>query len=483
MTEQDFHHRVLPSTPSSSEEERDDRIRDRGRIVVMKTPHNHGPTKKFGSGSTSTPLTVTQMTPSPIRTPFIDRVSPHPGAAPTRAPVPLNSFLDVQQGFLDTKFQKALFRDITPTRSRRKSRSRRSRLSQSLLLEDYDSPPFAPRGLMGRRRSSLFRDGMPPKIPLNRSSPEVSSESSPETSPSRHSRSPSTSGVDSVGTFKRGRTMLLAWAFLLLVCLSAFGMLLLTPTTEEQMVYEPTRPELQSSGAGLRGKMVQGHWEDTHPLIQTKKEKAGKDVNKKRKESTSHSQISKTPKKKDKAATIATKKVSTTKSSSSTATTTTTTKTFVPEFQMPPSISKPKQTFKSVDQSLYTARKSTHRRVVALDPSIASDIPPHRKIQAYPADFTDNTQLYPILDSEDERLNRMEIREPYSDDQCVPMQDWQTTFHPLCNSIHELSIESLGEDNGDDVDLFGTKGYWRNAWKVDVHNDHSRDTIVMKTLK
>jgi serine/threonine protein kinase len=104
----------------------------------------------------------------------------------------------------------------------------------------------------------------------------------------------------------------------------------------------------------------------------------------------------------------------------------------------------------------------------------------HRKIKHYPADFTDNTQLYSILESTDERLSHMEMKKPYVDEECVPMQDWQTTFYPSCNGMHELAIETMGEDNGNSVNLFGTKGYWRNAWRVDVQ---AKDTIVLKTLK
>ena len=136
-------------------------------------------------------------------------------------------------------------------------------------------------------------------------------------------------------------------------------------------------------------------------------------------------------------------------------------------------------------------RQQSQPRVFALDDSFGDKLQEERIVQQYPSDFTDNTQLYSILDSDDERLSRMERREPHSDGECVPMQDWQTTFHPSCNGMHELSIEnSVGSDShydGDDVQLFGTKGYWRNAWRLDLlqgssqHED--RDTVVLKTLK
>lgn len=153
--------------------------------------------------------------------------------------------------------------------------------------------------------------------------------------------------------------------------------------------------------------------------------------------------------------------------------------------------SKPR--FESQDRRLY--RKPTHeqkadgaaKRVVFLDDSIAHRPPPRRKVSLYPADFTDNTQLYSVLDSNDERVKSMELREPYEQGDCVPMQDWQTTFHPSCNVVHEIGLADIGDSNGDDAFLFGTKGYWRNAWKVDLlggqNHLNKRDTIVLKTLK
>ena len=138
---------------------------------------------------------------------------------------------------------------------------------------------------------------------------------------------------------------------------------------------------------------------------------------------------------------------------------------------------------KAVDQKTDESR----RRVALLGTPGFQNPPKHRRIKMYPADFTDNTQLYGILDSGDERIKTMERREPLTEGECVPMQDWQTTFHPSCNGMHELDMENMGEENGDDYNLFGTKGYWRNAWRVDSisghHHDDSRDTIVLKTLK
>ena len=145
--------------------------------------------------------------------------------------------------------------------------------------------------------------------------------------------------------------------------------------------------------------------------------------------------------------------------------------------------------FSAVDPELYRNasehRSEAQRRMVSIDLDMASM--KTRTIELYPAKFTDNTQLYSILDSSDERMSTMELRKPLSDGECVPMQEWQTSFHPSCNSIHELDLAKIGEDNGDDFNLFGTKGYWRNAWRVDTISGHQskdeRDTTVLKTLK
>jgi hypothetical protein len=106
-------------------------------------------------------------------------------------------------------------------------------------------------------------------------------------------------------------------------------------------------------------------------------------------------------------------------------------------------------------------------------------------VHPYPADFTDNTQYYGAFGSDDERLSHMEMRQPLDDGDCVPMKDWQTTYHPSCNAMHELGMEYMGEsETGDNFNLFGTKGYWRNAWKVgSIGGLNGRETIVLKTLK
>jgi len=150
-----------------------------------------------------------------------------------------------------------------------------------------------------------------------------------------------------------------------------------------------------------------------------------------------------------------------------------------------------KQSFNSVDHKMFdpdAKSKTESARVMYLHDSIIEKAGPiSRHVQVYPSDFTDNTQLYGVLDSGDERLSKMELRDPYSDEHCVPMQDWQITFHPSCNGMHEMALDHMGDDVDNDFHLFGTKGFWRNAWKVDIlgdnHRSEDRETVVLKTLK
>lgn len=110
-----------------------------------------------------------------------------------------------------------------------------------------------------------------------------------------------------------------------------------------------------------------------------------------------------------------------------------------------------------------------------------------RELELYPSPYTDNTQVYPILDSrddEDERIRTMEMRRPYSEGECVPMADWQTTFNPSCNGMHELDIAAIEQrDIEEDFTLFGKNGFWRNAWKFEKILNESPETVVLKTLK
>jgi hypothetical protein len=89
-------------------------------------------------------------------------------------------------------------------------------------------------------------------------------------------------------------------------------------------------------------------------------------------------------------------------------------------------------------------------------------------IDTYSSEFSDVTQLYPKLASND--ILPIKPYDPLLNDiegygNCVPVNSsWQTTFHPSCNSLHELDLRvGLRRKS---VDLFGFKGFWRHAWKI-----------------
>jgi len=164
---------------------------------------------------------------------------------------------------------------------------------------------------------------------------------------------------------------------------------------------------------------------------------------------------------------------------------------------------KAKRVFPKFDSDMYAGshrhgKKGGHSRIHNIDHHVTNDKPPPdrkpRTVELYPAEFSDNTQLYPLFDSADEdeeakaALSKMEIRAPLEQGDCVPMQEWQTTYHPSCNGMHEIDIiNSHDEDEGTDLNLFGLKGFWRNAWKLErPHNDGKlgeMDRVVLKTLR
>lgn len=146
--------------------------------------------------------------------------------------------------------------------------------------------------------------------------------------------------------------------------------------------------------------------------------------------------------------------------------------------------------FEEQDESMYDSKITdlAQQRVFFFGSQPRRVVRKHDPLTVFPADFTDTTQYYGLFDSDDEHLERMEMRQPLSDGECVPMQDWQTTYHPSCNAMHELGMEQMGDEaTGDDFELFGTKGFWRNAWRMDSIGGSStlaeRESIVLKTLK
>jgi hypothetical protein len=446
-----------PNQPSSSsEEEREGRrSTSYGDHSRRATPYRSPYAGGYRSKIDVTPMTVMQMTPSPIQSPLISDLSP----------IETASFASMQQTYLDQSISTpttVLFRDSTPTKRRRKRSSRRARLSDSLHLEDsFDVKP--PMAAAARRRSIGRKQRGSPYT--SDTSPETSQSGRMESGVPRPSTSPPRMNAQQESPFKLNYHWFIQMSFACMLVVSAAGMLFLTNSAVPTENYEPLRPEMHLTEAGLRGKMVQGRWDGAKAQIPKRHSKsAQKSKRHDEKEEKKEMEHNKKPKKKE------TKKEGSKSHQRGTT---------LPRVVLPSPIHYDKQKFDSLDPALYSTVTTKKRRVVALDPSLP--IPHHRKLKLFPADVTDNTQLYPILDSSDERLSKMEIKEPYSTDECVPMQDWQTQFHPSCNEMHELPLASMGVDNDMEFNLFGTNGFWRNAWKVDFEDDH--DTVVLKTLK
>lgn len=319
-------------------------------------------------------------------------------------------------------------------------------------------PPLA---AITRRRSSNRK---------TRGSP-CTSDTSPDTSASgrmdgNFTRQPSPQRPMGPDSFKLNYLWFLQVTFACMLFISGAGIMFLTSSMASVEHYEPVRPDMPNSEAGLRGKMVSGHWDRPNP-VPLKKDKDHKSSHEKKKEKKK-----KTTEKKKKTIEKKTPGAATKKSSHEKV-------IGIPRVAMPPLFHKKEQQFEDQDLALYSKVTTNKHRIVALDPSMP--LSHHRTLKLFPADVTDNTQLYPILDSSDERLRLMEIREPYTTEECVPMQDWQTTSHPSCNEMHQLPLADLGVDDDMDFLLVGTKGYWRHAWRVNFQDN--ADTVVLKTLK
>lgn len=132
----------------------------------------------------------------------------------------------------------------------------------------------------------------------------------------------------------------------------------------------------------------------------------------------------------------------------------------------------------------------------SIQPSSLTHAKLGRQIELYPSNYSDVTQLYGILDSSDPKLEQMELREPYADGECVPMKEWQTSYHPTCTALHEINLSSPSDDSSEgsigshSIELFGVKGFWRNAWKISdikdsrmMINRKEQPPFVLKTLK
>lgn len=447
------------NSPSSSENEGYNSGRPRGRderLSPRRTPLSSR------TKTSTTPMTSTLMTPSPLQSPLISDLYP------SRSHNRDDSFSSTQRGYLADSTL------TSPTKRRRKRSTRRSRLTDNLFLED-NLLIQSPLGMTSRYRSSVRQN-------LKRYSPQTS-DTSPDTSPNsvrrRDSFSQSVRLSTDLSKIKISHTWFVKMTFLCMVVISIAGVFMLMDAavpadqgydlTSPEILYDFDRPTVHISDGGLRGKITSGHWEG----MKHSKKKIHESTEKKEQEHDHHEKEMTKKHKGD-----PNEKTAKKSSTKNTHKRHKHNKFKLPKVQMPTFNLKHEHDFETIDKALYTGSSTHNRRVVMVDSSMP--MPHHRKIDLYPADFTDNTQLYPILDSDDERLSRMEVRAPYSTDECVPMSDWQTTFHPSCNEMHDLSMPDLGEEDGFDFQLFGTKGFWRNAWKVE---SEEHETIVLKTLK
>ena len=127
-------------------------------------------------------------------------------------------------------------------------------------------------------------------------------------------------------------------------------------------------------------------------------------------------------------------------------------------------------------------------RVVYLNNSFP--LPTRRKRRVLKVErtpFSDNTQLYSILHSDDEKLSKMEsVQTQDTGDECMS-DSWQREYHPSCNSVHEFDLMHLDDAReGGRLQLFKKQGYWRNAWKLELPSNESRnerETYILKTPK
>jgi len=127
-------------------------------------------------------------------------------------------------------------------------------------------------------------------------------------------------------------------------------------------------------------------------------------------------------------------------------------------------------------------------RVVYLNNSFP--LPMRRKrrvLEVERTPFSDNTQLYSFLHSDDEKLSKMEIVQTKDAGGECMYDSWQREYHPSCNSVHEFDLLHLDDDRkGGRLQLFKKQGYWRNAWKLELpsnENRNERETYILKTPK
>lgn len=107
-----------------------------------------------------------------------------------------------------------------------------------------------------------------------------------------------------------------------------------------------------------------------------------------------------------------------------------------------------------LDHIYYTGnsnkRKMNLPRVVYIDPKAEyiTNLPQ----QVFPA--------IPVLTSDYADKFKRELSPPLDKEkECVPMKDWQTSYYPTCNEIHQLDVIHQSRPQlGGDMHLFGTNG-------------------------
>lgn len=130
--------------------------------------------------------------------------------------------------------------------------------------------------------------------------------------------------------------------------------------------------------------------------------------------------------------------------------------------------------------------RTSKPRVVFLNGVIDSSRRSKTLFEIDPTPFSDNTQLYGVLSSDDEALSKMEVLLSKEDGECVS-EPWHKEYYPSCNSVHEFDFIHVDDQlNGAHLGLFEKQGYWRNAWRADLllsDKNHEQETFIIKTPK
>jgi hypothetical protein len=144
----------------------------------------------------------------------------------------------------------------------------------------------------------------------------------------------------------------------------------------------------------------------------------------------------------------------------------------------------------SLSSTVITMPKSTssiklHRWVVCLDDGWYVDNTKQNQAHTINSRLEENFTLLQkqLLQQQQEAHQQTESHDDTNDlaqraqtvvwddttNECVPMSSWQMYIHPTCNTLHEIDVTQLLYANG--FALVSSKGFWRNAWKVDIIDD------------